>query len=311
MHSPNARLRADAETKWEDRLLYSRFRRWRNARARAQETPAPAAATPSALPDGLRIFAIGDIHGCLDAFNDLLAKIEDDVKKSPVDHWQIITLGDYLDRGPSSKQVVDRLIGLTSTHGLIALKGNHDVWLSDFIERPELFSAWEPWGAAATLLSYGVDAASAPGLSQHAALAAELGQVIPPEHIDFLKNLPCYHLCGDYLFVHAGLRPGIALSDQSEADLIGIRQEFLRHHGQFEKFVIHGHTPVVEPDVRSNRINIDTGAYATHRLTCLVLEGASRRFLHSGPDASSERRAEHRRRAGKHAPDPRMRLDCK
>jgi serine/threonine protein phosphatase 1 len=245
-----------------------------------------AAAEPPTLPAGLRIYAIGDIHGCLDAFNDLLAKIEDDLEKRPVYHWRIITLGDYLDRGPHSRQVVDRLIALASTHGLIALKGNHDVWLGDFIERPELFLAWEPWGAASTLLSYGVDAAKAPAFSSCAALAEEFAQVIPPEHIAFLNGLPASHLCGDYVFVHAGLRPGVALRDQSEADLIGIRQEFLRHEEPFEKFVIHGHTPVMAPDVRSNRINIDTGAYATHRLTCLALEGANRRFLSSGPDAS-------------------------
>jgi serine/threonine protein phosphatase 1 len=278
--------------------LKTRFRRWRKARASAQgpgpnpelATPPPAATSPAAvnpptLPAGLRIFAIGDIHGCLDAFNDLLAKIEDDLEKNPVDQWQIITLGDYLDRGPSSRQVVDRLIELTSTHGLIALKGNHDVWLGDFIEMPELFRTWEPWGAAATLLSYGVDAAKAPTPGPCAALAEEFAQVVPPKHIAFLNSRPAFHLCGDYLFVHAGLRPGIALPDQSEADLIGIRQEFLRHESPFEKFVIHGHTPVMAPDICSNRINIDTGAYATHRLTCLVLEGASRRFLASSPDS--------------------------
>ena len=271
--------------------MKERFRLWSRAqdasppRVAAAKAPRAAAISSAsrrpALPRGVRIYAVGDIHGCVDALDALLIRIANDVKSSPIRNWRIVTLGDYLDRGPSSREVVERLIKLNELNCLIALKGNHDVWLDTFIANPETFREWEPWGASATLVSYGLDLVSLGAPDRCAALAAEFARVLPREHADFLRNLRNHYVCGDYLFVHAGLRPRVALRDQKEADLIGIRQDFLRHNGAFEKFVIHGHTPVEAPDVHKHRINIDTGAYATNRLTCLVLEGAARRFLFS------------------------------
>jgi serine/threonine protein phosphatase 1 len=241
----------------------------------------PTPGCPPALPRDVRIYAIGDIHGCVNAFDAILMRIANDIKRNPIQNWRIVTLGDYLDRGPASREVVERLIKLAELNCLIALRGNHDIWFDQFIQDPETFRALEPWGAYATLASYGLKPISVGTPDRYKALAAQFASVLPSEHAEFLRRLPTHYICGDYVFVHAGLRPGAALRKQKVSDLIGIRRDFLDHDRTFEKFVVHGHTPVQEPDIRANRINIDTGAYATNRLTCLVLEGAARRFLFS------------------------------
>jgi serine/threonine protein phosphatase 1 len=130
-----------------------------------------------------------------------------------------------------------------------------------------------------TLMSYGLKPSTMTSINQHEELAAELERVLPPSHRDFLLALKTFYICGDYYFVHAGVRPGIALNLQREDDLLWIRNEFLRHEEHFDKIIVHGHTPVLQPEIHPNRINIDTGAYATGILTCLMLEADKRIFI--------------------------------
>jgi serine/threonine protein phosphatase 1 len=149
----------------------------------------------------------------------------------------------------------------------------------EFFADPGSLLEWKRYGALYTLMSYGLRPPAQPKTAQCGEIASELAAAMPKLHVDFLQNL---YLClsfGDYFFVHAGARPHVALEQQSEEDLLWIREDFLLHEDLFEKIIVHGHTPVREPEVFSNRINIDTGAYATGRLSCLVLEGEDRRFL--------------------------------
>ena len=157
--------------------------------------------------------------------------------------------------------------------------GNHEAYLRDFLKKPDILSVWRRYGGLDTLLSYGLAPRSEDDAQEQRELAAELDRILPPEHREFLSSLKQYFICGDFFFVHAGVRPGICLTEQSERDLLLIREDFLLCEDPFGKVVVHGHTPVPQPDVRPNRINIDTGAYATGRLTCLVLEGDEIGFI--------------------------------
>ncbi|HEX2136437.1 MAG TPA: metallophosphoesterase family protein [Microvirga sp.] len=232
------------------------------------------------LPEGVRIYAIGDVHGRLDLLDALLARIDDDLRASPVDRPIEVLVGDYIDRGPDSRGVVARLVERRRKRELVCLMGNHESFLLAFLRDPAVLRQWLPNGGLATLESYGVQVRSPTGLPIQAKLIAEeFRSKLPPEHEDFLSNLPHAFSCGDYLFVHAGIRPNVPLDRQSPDDLLWIREEFLLSTAVFEKIVVHGHTPVARPEIRPNRIAIDTGAYFTGRLTCLVLEGADRRFL--------------------------------
>src|SRR5262249_8815659 len=142
----------------------------------------------------------------------------------------------------------------------------------DFLKNPAMLDEWRKYGGLETLMSYGLEPAASIAAGDHRALAAAFGRILPPAHWQFLRTLrPCFD-CGDYFFVHAGVRPGIPLSEQRASDMLWIREDFLLNEEDFGKIVVHGHTPVMEPDVRPNRININTGAYATGRLTCLRLE---------------------------------------
>jgi serine/threonine protein phosphatase 1 len=225
------------------------------------------------LPDGIRIYAVGDLHGRLDLLDRLLLYIDDDLANFPAQRAIHVFLGDYIDRGPDSRYVLERLIQRGQIHEVVCLKGNHELFLIDFLRNPELFKQWRQYGGLDTLMSYGVVPPFNPSTEQLEALAAELYRAMPDEHVEFLDRLQSWFACGDYFFVHAGVRPGIALRDQQEKDLLWIRDEFLQSGDDFGKIIIHGHTPVASAEIRSNRINIDTGAYATGLLTCLILEG--------------------------------------
>lgn len=244
--------------------------------------PAQPPAAP-AVPSGTCVYAVGDVHGELGALVRLLGKIREDAGRAGARRRVLIFLGDYVDRGFQSRQVIDFLLRLPPPdfEGVF-LKGNHDAWLLAFLEDTGAGPEWFGAGGQATLLSYGVPVPPEP---RNAALLAtvheEFVRVFPPEHRAFLEKLAPSHVEGDYLFVHAGVRPGIPLEDQQERDLLWIRDEFIRDRSDHGKVVVHGHSVTDRPDVRRNRIGIDTGAYATGRLTCLVLEGASRRFLAS------------------------------
>ena len=238
---------------------------------------------------GALIYAVGDIHGRLDLLDRLLDKILADA--AGLDGGlrpSIIFVGDYVDRGPDSKGVVDRIITLAQRPDLDvrALKGNHEEQLLSFLQDPKAGPPWAEFGGVETLSSYGVTAPkgrAAPELWEEARLA--FAEALPGNHRDFFASLELAVVCGDYLFVHAGVRPGIPLEDQSERDLLWIRDDFLSAARACEKVVVHGHTPEAAPYLGRNRIGIDTGAYATATLTSVRLLGAGRVILQAGPRA--------------------------
>ncbi len=239
--------------------------------------PEPAAAL---VPRGVRVYAVGDIHGRLDLLDQLLHQIESDGAATDlVKH--IVFLGDYVDRGPQSRAVIERLAaGPPPGFGAIHLRGNHEATLLDFLEDARVGGNWLTYGGNATLASYGVvpppEATPAERLEE---AQQQFRAALPAHHKSFLTRLRTCVSIGDYHFVHAGVRPGVPLDRQDALDLMWIREEFLASQADHGKVVVHGHTIALQPEIRSNRIGIDTGAFATNRLTALVLEGASRRFL--------------------------------
>lgn len=224
------------------------------------------------VPEGVRIYAVGDIHGRADLLDAMLKRIDADLEASPVPVGIEVYLGDYIDRGPDSREVIDRLVERNRTFRAVFLKGNHESYLTGFAGNPTVLEEWQQFGGIETLMSYGVKPPFNADAEAQAHIAARFEQALPANHRRFLGNLRLSFTCGDFFFVHAGVRPGIPLARQREEDLLWIRQDFLLHEEEFSKIIVHGHTPVPEPDIRSNRINIDTGAYATGRLTCLKLE---------------------------------------
>ena len=227
------------------------------------------------LPDGLRIYAIGDIHGRSDLLAAQLRQIDVDCTLYPCSRPIVVFIGDYIDRGPASREVLDLLLGCERTRETVFLKGNHETLVHRFLSVPAVLDEWRLCGGLETLVSYGLQPSLNPGVAEQRRLAKELTKSIPKPHLEFLDSLKLSFSCGDFLFVHAGIRPGVPIRKQREEDLLWIREEFLSCDQRFEKFVVHGHTPVRTPDVRSNRMNIDTGAFATGRLTCIVIEGVS------------------------------------
>ena len=233
------------------------------------------------LPDGLRIYAIGDVHGRFDLLEAMAAKIADDLSASPAERTLEIFIGDYIDRGPQSREVVEWLIAtLPLANERICLLGNHEDLLLQALADPDGLANWLFNGGDATLASYGVTRLPT---SREAMWDACAG-AIPPRHQAFLGDLPRTVEFGSYLFVHAGVDPSRPLNDQDPQDLVWIREPFLSAKVDFGRIIVHGHTPVVEVDIRKNRINIDTGAVFTGHLTCLVLEGAARRLLQTPPE---------------------------
>ena len=232
-----------------------------------------------AVPEGVRVYAIGDIHGRADLLGDLFARIDADRASFPLEKTIHVFLGDYVDRGPHSRLVLDLLIERGRTYPSVYLKGNHESFVVEFMENPAVLTNWRLFGGLDTILSYDLAPSLSPDDQECIELASNFNQALPEIHRRFLKGLALSFSCGDFYFVHAGVRPGVALSQQREEDLLWIREDFLLHEEAYEKLIIHGHTPVIEPDVRPNRINIDTGAYATGRLTCMVIENDEIRFI--------------------------------
>ena len=231
------------------------------------------------IPDGVRIYAIGDIHGRVDLLKQVLNRIDADLAASPVPHFIEVYLGDYIDRGPASRQVLDLLVARERAHRTVFLKGNHETFMADFTANPSILENWQRVGGLETLMSYGITPSLNAGAPDQARLAAAFDDAVPESHRRFLRDLTLSFTYGDFLFVHAGIRPGIPFAKQREEDLLWIRQEFLVCEDDFGKIVVHGHTPVPQVDIRPNRINIDTGAYATGALTCLMLEGEKIRVI--------------------------------
>ncbi|MGA7326376.1 MAG: metallophosphoesterase [Rhodomicrobium sp.] len=236
-------------------------------------------------PDGLRLYAVGDIHGRLDLLDALLELIVSDNAGREPKETVVVFAGDYTDRGPDSKGVVDRLIrGLPPGLSPIFLKGNHESFLLSFLQQPASGLNWLYNGGVATLLSYGlqkelVTKALLIGGSRLTEASERFQARLPESHLQFFEELELYHRFGDYFFVHAGVRPGVGLEDQNEEDLLWIRDEFLNWPHDFGAVVVHGHTPVHTPEDYHNRIGIDTYAFQTGKLTAVGLEGPHRWFL--------------------------------
>jgi serine/threonine protein phosphatase 1 len=232
----------------------------------------------SKVPPATRIYAVGDIHGRADLLYDMVERIDDDLSRRPIEYAVEVYLGDYIDRGGDSKTVIDILCRRLVQRNAICLRGNHEAILEDFLQDPDVIHGWMRLGALGTLTSYGV---AIPTGAQFAPAKVHRAfcEVLPRTHVLFLRCLRNTFQCGDYLFVHAGIRPGVPLEEQVQDDLVWIRDEFLRSTEDHGCTVVHGHTPVTHPQICNNRINIDTGAVFTGRLTCLVLESASLSFL--------------------------------
>jgi serine/threonine protein phosphatase 1 len=201
--------------------------------------------------------------------------IDADLARSmPPDPIQVF-LGDYVDRGPDSKKTLDLLIQRSRTHKSVFLKGNHEAFMLEALRDPTKVEDWRQFGGLQTMISYGLQPSLNPGAEEQVDLIRRLTAALPDAHLKFLQRLEPKFVCGDFCFVHAGVRPGIPLDEQQEADLLWIRNDFLESEEHFGKYIVHGHTPVRTPDIRPNRINIDTGAYATGNLTLLTIEGNS------------------------------------
>ncbi|MHA1165909.1 MAG: metallophosphoesterase family protein [Alphaproteobacteria bacterium] len=236
-------------------------------------------------PKNTLIYAVGDIHGQRHLLDDLLDQIVNDAEGFAADRRVLIFVGDYVDRGPRSADVIERLItGLPDNFETHCLLGNHEVILLNFLDRPETLGRWLSNGGEATLASYGVrvpDDYESPDAANHCRNA--FAAALPKRHLKFLNTLDLHFSCGDYLFVHAGLRPGVKLKKQDPKDLVWIRHEFLNSSEDFGAVVVHGHTPGCKPVIKSNRIGIDTGAVINGRLTAIRLHKKKRKFLSAGP----------------------------
>lgn len=241
--------------------------------------PAGLLARPAAaVPAGLRVYAVGDVHGRADLLHRMADLIERDCRERPAGSAVTILLGDYVDRGPDSAQVVDRLARADFPTVLFTLKGNHEDIFRGFLGGDVGLDGFCRSGGDATLESYGLDPATLGRLRPRAVLDA-VNAAVPASHRGFLDGLRTSMWLGDYFFCHAGARPGVPLDDQRDEDLMWIREDFLRSDFDFGKVVVHGHTPVVQPWVRPNGIDLDTKAFASGVLTALVLDGAERWFL--------------------------------
>jgi serine/threonine protein phosphatase 1 len=224
------------------------------------------------VPEGLRIYAIGDVHGRADLLKGVFAAIDVDLAVSPPAQALHVLLGDYIDRGPASREVVDLIIDRGRAHRMVLLKGNHESYASRFLRDPTVLGEWRQLGGLQTLVSYGLSPSVNADDNEAGELSRRFAAILPDSHARFFSGLNASFSCGDFFFVHAGVKPGVPLDRQREEDLLWIRDDFLLHEEDFGMMVIHGHTPVRDPDFRDNRINIDTGAYATGKLTCLIIE---------------------------------------
>jgi serine/threonine protein phosphatase 1 len=231
------------------------------------------------LPDGERIYAIGDIHGRLDCLNTLIAQIDaDNVARGPAE-TTLIFLGDLMDRGAESKGVIERAMEIADTRPAVFLMGNHEEILINAWEGdPRAASLLHRVGGRETMISYGVHAHDYDAADPDD-LVAILADLVPLPHIAFLRHFSDSYARGDYLFVHAGVRPGVALAAQSPADLRWIRREFLDDQRDHGPMIVHGHSITEDVDAHPNRIGIDTGAFASGKLTAIGIEGAQRWFL--------------------------------
>ncbi|MES2987777.1 MAG: metallophosphoesterase family protein [Pseudomonadota bacterium] len=235
------------------------------------------AAKQHALPEGLRVYAVGDVHGRFDCLERLEARIaRHEANAGAADETLVIFLGDYIDRGPASREVVKHLsrgqfAGLSTRY----LLGNHEDAMLGFLDDPASHVEWLNYGGMATLASYGVRAPGGMESANLAAMQQGLADAVPYAHLQFLRDLELWIELGDYLFVHAGIRPGLELKVQRRMDLLTIREPFLSTKAKLPWRVVHGHTVLPQAILGQYRISLDTGAYATGRLSCAVIQGDS------------------------------------
>ncbi len=230
---------------------------------------------PAMLPLGQRVYAIGDVHGCADRLDALHALIREDLAARPVAEPTLVHLGDYIDRGEDSAGVLARLgRGWRGTPAprAVNLRGNHEAMLLAALDdgEPSSGSHWLSNGGGATLASWGISRHGPP---------VEWRRHIPPDHLALIRGLAPFHRQGGYVFVHAGLRPGVPMDRQTTEDMLWIREPFLSFPGDLPGVVVHGHTPERTPTIRRNRIGVDTGAVLGGVLTCAVLEADRVGFL--------------------------------
>jgi serine/threonine protein phosphatase 1 len=247
-------------------------RLWKSAKVSSAQEPQ--------VPDGQRVYAIGDVHGCRAHLAGLLDRIGQDSARKGAAEISLVYLGDYIDRGPQSSEVIELVlrVPIWADH-VVRLKGNHEEMLERFLADPGYGSAWRQFGGLATLASYGVDTRAIQLGREYERAARDLERAMPATHHNFVSSLPYAHTIGDYFFCHAGVRPGVALEEQRNSDLCWIRYEFLSSAEDFGRVVVHGHSPVESPEVLANRVNVDTGAYATGVLSCAVIESTRVDFI--------------------------------
>jgi serine/threonine protein phosphatase 1 len=248
---------------------------------------------PASLPAGMRVYVIGDVHGCAARLRALHDQISRDIAARPVGEPVVVHLGDYIDRGPDSADVIEALLhpfpngagspGPNETNSreansrethprVINLTGNHEEMMLTALADRDAAPHWLANGGDIALESWGVPLRTR---------ARDWEAAMPPRHLAFLRGLKLMHAAGGYLFVHAGMRPAVPLASQSRLDMLWIREPFLSFDGAFPAVVVHGHTPVSEPVIRHNRIGIDTGACMGGALTCVALEADRMGFLAS------------------------------
>lgn len=243
---------------------------------------------------GYRAYAVGDIHGRLDLLEQLLAAIDEDLRRRPASKVLLVFVGDLIDRGPASAQVVERLRTYRHRHiKPVFLLGNHEEVLLRILRGDhELIKDWTRFGGAECLASYGVDYSAFNKLEPAEQLEA-VRAAVPKSHVEFLERFIDTCRFGDFLFVHAGIRPGVELDQQLQSDLRWIRDPFLLDETDHGFVVVHGHTITPAVEERPNRIGIDTGAYRTGLLTALAIEGNKRWYVDTRQSASLEQAATH------------------
>ena len=229
-------------------------------------------------PAGERLYVIGDIHGRLDLFDALIEAVEDDDRQQTPATTTIILLGDLVDRGPDSAGVIGRARAWQQQRPVRILAGNHEEMFLESFDDTDVLRHFLKHGGRETILSYGVDRKSYLDCSLDE-LQGLMRRHIPAEDTDFLRSFEEYIQLGDYVFVHAGINPGVPLAEQKRRDMLWIRERFLQHTEPHSHIVVHGHTIFTDVDEQHNRIGIDTGAYRNGRLTALVLEGDTRRII--------------------------------
>ena len=258
-------------------------------RSRPKLTPVPAGpGKPASIPPGRRVYAVGDVHGRADLLTRLIAELNRDIARGGFEGRPILVfLGDYIDRGFQSREVLSILLSpALSSFETYFLKGNHESAMLQFLDDPAIGPRWGEFGGVETLVSYGVKPPRVRTSKEEWARCSEdLNKVLPPEHRQFLASLDLSVQIGDYVFVHAGMKPGVPLEQQSEYDLLWIREEFLEDRRLFGPVIVHGHTPSAAPYRDARRIGIDTGAYLSGKLTAARFEHDRVDFMMTGARA--------------------------